>query len=124
MGVSTLPYNKQHIDRKTKHKKSPQLNRNHQKSPEITRNHQKSPAISMPKGSGLTKPLKLSAELKKLLASEEDEMSRPQVVKALWLTSKLTNFRTPTTSSTSPPTRPWKESLELRRFGLSEWPSF
>ena len=35
-------------------------------------------------GSGLTKPLKLSKDLKDLLGVEEEEMSRPQVIKHLW----------------------------------------
>merc|ERR1711915_1090248 len=41
--------------------------------------------IKMPKGSGLTKPLKLSPELSTLVGAKKDEkLSRPEVVKRLW----------------------------------------
>ena len=49
----------------------------------------------MPKGSGLTKPLKLSDELKDLLGVEEDELSRPQVVKKLWAHIKENKLQDP-----------------------------
>jgi len=49
----------------------------------------------MPKGSGLTKPLKLSKDLKDLLGVEEEEMSRPQVVKHLWAYLKENKLQDP-----------------------------
>ena len=49
----------------------------------------------MPKGSGLTKPLKLSKDLKDLLGVEEEEMSRPQVVKHVWAYLKENKLQDP-----------------------------
>merc|ERR1739844_70306 len=96
----------------------------HQKSPEITRNHQQSPAITMPKGSGLTKPLKLSAELKKLLASEEDEMSRPQVVKALWAHIKANKLQDPDNKQYFTPDKAMEGIFgteKIRAFGMAKF---
>ena len=49
----------------------------------------------MPKGSGLTKPLKLSDELKALLDIEEAELPRPQIVKKLWAYIKENKLQDP-----------------------------
>ena len=47
----------------------------------------------MPKGSGLTKPLKLSADLAAIVGT--DEASRAQCIKELWAYLKKNNLQTP-----------------------------
>ena len=50
----------------------------------------------MPKGSGLTKPLKLSTELASLIGAKKDEkLSRPEVVKRLWAYIKEKKLQDP-----------------------------
>merc|ERR1712083_934902 len=90
----------------------------------ITTTHQQSPVITMPKGSGLTKPLKLSAELKKLLASEEDEMSRPQVVKALWAHIKANKLQDPDNKQYFTPDKAMEGIFgteKIRAFGMAKF---
>merc|ERR1711971_347912 len=49
--------------------------------------------VKMPKGSGLTKPLKLSADLAAIVG--KDEASRAECIKELWAYLKKNNLRTP-----------------------------
>merc|ERR1712218_373873 len=49
--------------------------------------------IKMPKGSGLTKPLKLSADLAAIVG--KDEASRAECIKELWAYLKKNNLQTP-----------------------------
>merc|ERR1739842_111460 len=108
MGRLHPPIQQTTLSQKTKHLKN---TRNHQESP--CQRDQDSPNHSS------CRPSSRNCWLLK-----RTKCPGRRLGKLCGLTSKLTNFRTRTTSSTSPRTRPWKESLELRRFGLSEWPSF
>merc|ERR1712095_48229 len=49
--------------------------------------------VKMPKGSGLTKPLKLSADLAAIVG--KDEASRAECIKELWAYLKKNNLQTP-----------------------------
>merc|ERR1712080_44775 len=49
---------------------------------------------NMPKGSGLTKPMKLSTELSAIVGTKKEErLSRPEVVKKLWAYIKEKNLQ-------------------------------
>ncbi len=75
----------------------------------------------MPKGSGLTKPLKLSDELKDLLGIEEDELSRPQVVKKLWAHIKENKLQDPENKQYFKPDKkmiPIFGTEKVRAFGM------
>merc|ERR1739841_259278 len=49
--------------------------------------------VKMPKGSGLTKPLKLSADLADIVGKKE--ASRAECIKLLWAYLKKNNLQTP-----------------------------
>merc|ERR1711997_174556 len=49
--------------------------------------------LKMPKGGGLTKPLKLSADLAAIVG--KDEASRAECIKELWACLKKNNLQTP-----------------------------
>merc|ERR1711948_194515 len=49
--------------------------------------------IKMPKGAGLTKPMKLSADLAAIVG--KDEASRAECIKLLWAYLKKNNLQTP-----------------------------
>ena len=50
----------------------------------------------MPQGTGLTKPLTLSKDLAELIGAKKDEkLSRPEVVKRLWVYIKEKNLQDP-----------------------------
>ena len=93
-------------------------------------------------GGGLTAPKKLSPELADIVGKKM--ASRAELMKLLWAYIKKNNLqvrnqrklyplkllniclpplpRTPTTSSTSSPTRRWPRSSALRRSAASVWP--
>ena len=93
-------------------------------------------------GGGLTAPKKLSPELADIVGKKT--ASRAELMKLLWAYIKKNNLqvryekepqsfklfniclppppRTPTTSSTSFPTRRWPRSSDLRRSEASAWP--
>merc|ERR1739844_854965 len=72
----------------------------------------------------ITTTLKLSAELKKLLASEEDEMSRPQVVKALWAHIKANKLQDPDNKQYFTPDKAMEGIFgteKIRAFGMAKF---
>merc|ERR1711997_192177 len=77
--------------------------------------------VKMPKGSGLTKPLKLSADLAAIVG--KDEASRAECIKELWAYLKKNNLQTPTTSNISFPTKRWPRFSVLTKSVLSVCPS-
>merc|ERR1739849_44216 len=77
--------------------------------------------IKMPKGSGLTKPMKLSAELADIVGKKE--ASRAECIKELWLILRRTTCKIPPTNNTSPPTRRWLRFSVATASVLSAWPS-
>merc|ERR1711936_220884 len=77
--------------------------------------------ITMPKGSGLTKPMKLSAELADIVGKKE--ASRAECIKQLWAYLKRTTSKIPKTSNSSSPTRRWPRSSATTKSVPSEWPS-
>merc|ERR1711862_41233 len=79
-------------------------------------------SINMPKGSGLTKTMKLSGDLADIVGKKE--ASRAECIKQLWATLRSTICKTPKTSNSSSPTRKWQRFSETIRSVLSEWPSF
>merc|ERR1712107_750062 len=77
--------------------------------------------LKMPKGAGLTKPMKLSAASLTLLAKK-----RPAALNALsncGLISRRTTSKTPRTSNFSTPTKRWLRFSEVTAFVPSVWPS-
>merc|ERR1712186_273463 len=83
--------------------------------------NQKTKAVTMPKGSGLTKPMKLSADLADIVGKKE--ASRAECIKQLWAYLKKNNLQDPRTNNSSSPTKRWLRSLVLTRSVLSVWPS-
>merc|ERR1712008_260722 len=77
--------------------------------------------LKMPKGGGLTKPMKLSADLAAIVG--KDEASRAECIKLLWAYLKKTTSKTPKTSNTLPLTRRWLRFSVLTAFALSAWPN-
>merc|ERR1712110_757961 len=55
--------------------------------------HNTETTIKMPKGSGLTKPMKLSADLADIVGTKED--SRAECIKQLWAYLKKNNLQDP-----------------------------
>merc|ERR1712210_248046 len=75
--------------------------------------------IIMPKGAGLTKPMKLSADLAEVVGKK-----RPAVLNAssnCGLTSRKTTSKTPKTSNFSTPTKRWQRFSDLTAFVPSVW---
>merc|ERR1712203_60093 len=77
--------------------------------------------LKMPKGGGLTKPMKLALILLPLSAKTRPAV--PNASNSCGLTSRKTTSKTPKTSSTSPPTIRWLRFSVLTAFALSEWPN-
>merc|ERR1711971_1333515 len=75
----------------------------------------------MPKGSGLTKPLKLSADLAAIVG--KDEASRAECIKELWAYLKKNNLQTPDNKQYFIPDKRWPRFSVLTKFVLSAWPS-
>merc|ERR1711892_182742 len=78
----------------------------------------------MPKGSGLTKPLKLSAELATLVGAKKDEkLSRPEVVKRLWAYIKEKKLQDPENKQFFKPDKimePIFGKEKVRAFGMAK----
>merc|ERR1711955_96993 len=80
--------------------------------------------IKMPKGSGLTKPLNLSAELADLVGAKKGEkLSRPEVVKRLWAHIKSQKLQDPENKQYFTPDAKISPSSERTRSVPSVWPS-
>merc|ERR1712223_637627 len=71
--------------------------------------------FNMPKGAGLTKPMKLSAELGDIVGKKE--ASRAECIKQLWAYIKKT-------SNSLSLTRKWPRFLEVTASVLLAWPNF
>merc|ERR1712029_661003 len=78
-------------------------------------------SIKMPKGAGLTKPMKLSTELADIVGKKE--ASRAECIKQLWAYIKKNNLQDPENKQFFVPTRRWPRSSETTASGLSAWPS-
>merc|ERR1712008_152372 len=77
--------------------------------------------LKMPKGGGLTKPTKLSADL--LPLSVKTRPAVPNASNSCGLTSRKTTSKTPKTSNTLPPTRRWPRFSVLTVSAPLEWPN-
>merc|ERR1712172_258507 len=77
--------------------------------------------LKMPKGGGLTKPMKLSADLAAIVGKTRPAV--PNASNSCGLTSRKTTSKTPKTNNISPPTRRWLRFSVLTAFALSEWPN-
>merc|ERR1712080_109843 len=78
-------------------------------------------AANMPKGGGLTKPMKLSSDLADIVGKKE--ASRAECISSSGLTSRRTTSRTPRTSNTFSPTKRWQRFSVATVSALSAWPS-
>merc|ERR1711981_746102 len=77
--------------------------------------------LKMPKGAGLTKPMKLSADLADIVGKK-----RPAALNAssnFGHTSRRTISRTPKTNNSSTLTRKWQRFLETTASVHSVWPN-
>merc|ERR1712126_643755 len=78
----------------------------------------------MPKGSGLTKPMKLSPELATLIGAKKDEkLSRPEVVKRLWAYIKEKKLQDPENKQFFAPDKlmePIFGKEKIRAFGMAK----
>merc|ERR1711971_464432 len=77
--------------------------------------------INMPKGAGLTKPMKLSADLAEVVGKKEASVLNAS--NNFGHTSRRTISRTPKTNNSSTPTRKWQRFLEPTAFVPLVWPS-
>merc|ERR1712053_68108 len=77
--------------------------------------------ITMPKGSGLTKPMKLSAELADIVGKKE--ASRAECIKQLWAYIKKNNLQDPENKQFFNPDKKMARFLEPTAFVPSVWPS-
>ena len=79
----------------------------------------------MPKGSGLTKPMKLSPELAALIGAKKDEkLSRPEVVKRLWAYIKEKKLQDPENKQFFVPDKlmePIFGKEKIRAFGMAKY---
>ena len=79
----------------------------------------------MPKGSGLTKPMKLSPELASLIgAKKEEKLSRPEVVKRLWAYIKEKKLQDPQNKQFFVPDKTMEPIFgkeRIRAFGMAKY---
>merc|ERR1711971_906608 len=75
----------------------------------------------MPKGAGLTKPMKLSADLAEVVGKKEASVLNAS--NNFGHTSRRTISRTPKTNNSSTPTRKWQRFLGPTAFVPLVWPS-
>ena len=79
----------------------------------------------MPKGSGLTKPMKLSPELASLIgAKKEEKLSRPEVVKRLWAYIKEKKLQDPQNKQFFVPDKTMEPIFgkeKIRAFGMAKY---
>merc|ERR1711981_1547712 len=82
-------------------------------------------ADKMPKGSGLTKPMKLSPELASLIgAKKEEKLSRPEVVKRLWAYIKEKKLQDPQNKQFFVPDKTMEPIFgkeRIRAFGMARY---
>merc|ERR1711970_406384 len=80
--------------------------------------------FKMPKGSGLTKPLNLSAELADLLGVKKGEkLSRPEVFKKLWAYIKEKKLQDPENKQFFKPDKKMEPIFgkeKIRAFGMAK----
>merc|ERR1712244_175615 len=76
--------------------------------------------LKMPKGAGLTKPMKLSADLADIVGKKE--ASPLNALSNCGLISRRTTSKTPRTSNFSTPTKRWLRFSEVTAFVPSVWP--
>lgn len=78
----------------------------------------------MPKGSGLTKPLKISKELATMLDEKESTMlSRPEVVKRVWAMIKEKKLQDPENKQYFKPDKKMQPIFgdeKIRAFGMAK----
>ena len=81
--------------------------------------------VKMPKGSGLTKPMKLSPELASLIgAKKEEKLSRPEVVKRLWAYIKEKKLQDPQNKQFFVPDKTMEPIFgkeKIRAFGMAKY---
>merc|ERR1712056_71971 len=80
------------------------------------------PNIKMPKGSGLTKPMKLSAELADIVGKKE--ASRAECIKELWAYLKKNNLQDPANKQYFTPDKKMAKvfgSDRIRAFGMAKF---
>merc|ERR1711956_24869 len=85
-----------------------------------TSNHKK--LIKMPKGSGLTKPMKLSADLAEVVGKKE--ASRAECIKQLWAYIKKNNLQDPENKQFFNPDKKMAKvfgSDRIRAFGMAKF---
>merc|ERR1739846_52056 len=85
----------------------------------LTRNHQ---TLNMPKGSGLTKPMKLSAELADIVGKKE--ASRAECIKQLWAYIKKQNLQDPENKQFFNPDKKMAKIFgndRIRAFGMAKF---
>merc|ERR1712179_12543 len=81
--------------------------------------------VTMPKGSGLMKPMALSPSLASIVGTRpEERLSRPQVVKKLWAYIKEHNLQDPENKQMFTPDKlmePVFGKEKLRAFGMAKY---
>merc|ERR1711963_574715 len=77
--------------------------------------------LKMPKGAGLTKPMKLSADLADIVGKKE--ASRAECIKQLWAYIKKNNLQDPENKQSFNPDKKMAKIFGTTGFVLSVWPS-
>jgi len=84
--------------------------------------NQETKAVTMPKGSGLTKPMKLSADLADIVGKKE--ASRAECIKQLWAYIKKNNLQDPENKQFFTPDKKMAKvfgSDRIRAFGMAKF---